>query len=129
MSWVQILAARRARSSGQSIPIIALMIVVLIGMVGLSVDVGNTYAEQRKVVSAANAAAIAGMKAYIGNSTISDSDVYNAIVASLRSNGVDAGDQPGQIKFEAYYYGEDGNRIGTCNPVGACGGSLGNVNV
>jgi len=51
----------RSSAPGQSIPLIALLIVVLIAMVGLSVDVGNTYAQQRNTVRATNAAALAGM--------------------------------------------------------------------
>ena len=51
----------RTKTSGQSLPIIALMIVVLVAMVALAVDVGNTYAEQRSTVRASNAAALTGM--------------------------------------------------------------------
>jgi hypothetical protein len=126
MSWVQSLVARcvQARAGGQSIPLIALMLVVLIGMVGLSVDVGNTYAEQRKVVSAANAAAIAGMNTYIRGGNLSDGEVYDAISGSLRSNGVNVDDQPGQIGLEAYYWvkgGEEGDMRHSSCQIGLCG--------
>lgn len=122
-----------ARTSGQSIPIIALMIVALVGMVGLAVDVGNTYAEQRKVVSSANAAAIAGMDAYIrGGNGVSDSEIYNAIVQSLRSNRIEVsnelrsaeeGERSTRLKLNAYYLGPDGQPVTTgCTRVG-CGGN------
>ena len=55
----------RTKTRGQSIPLIALLIVVLIGAVGLSVDVGNNYAQQRNTVRATNASALAGMNAMI----------------------------------------------------------------
>jgi hypothetical protein len=109
------------RTDGQSIPIIALVIVILFGMVGLAVDVGNTYAEQRKAVNAANSAAIAGMEAYM-DGTVDDNGVYNAIIGSLESNGVDTDEwQP-----LAYYKDSRNLRIGGCE-VGSCGGMPSNV--
>ncbi|MCG8350145.1 MAG: Tad domain-containing protein, partial [Chloroflexales bacterium] len=125
-SRFQGLLARRVhiRTSGQSIPLIALMIVALFGMVGLAVDVGNTYAEQRKVTSGANVAAIAGMDAYVrGGSGVTDQEVYNAIVESLKTNDIDIGDQPGQLAFNALYLGADGKPVTNgCQNVG-CGGA------
>ena len=56
-----------AKSRGQSIPLLALMLVVLFGMAALALDVGNTYAEQREVVRAANAAALEAMDAVNDN--------------------------------------------------------------
>jgi Flp pilus assembly protein TadG len=79
----------RRRARGQSIPLIALVLVVIIAMVGLSVDVGNTFAEEREAVSASNSAAIAGMNAYLRNENASHGTVYEAIDESLRANGVD----------------------------------------
>lgn len=79
----------RRRDRGQSIPLIALVIVILIAMVGLSVDVGNTFAEEREVVAASNTAALAGMNAFLRNRTAAITTVYEAINASLAANGVD----------------------------------------
>jgi len=78
----------RAKSHGQSIPIIALIIVVLFAMVGLSVDVGNTYAENRSAVRGTNAAALAGMDKVIRGGD--DSGVAAVIKASFLSNGITA---------------------------------------
>lgn len=58
----------QTRVRGQSLPLLGLMIAIIVGMVGLSVDVGNTFSEERRAVTAANTAAMAGMNAYIGRS-------------------------------------------------------------
>lgn len=123
---VQQLIARiaRTRTSGQSIPLIVLMIVGLVGMVGLAVDVGNTYAEQRKVVSGSNAAAIAGMDAYIkGGNATTDQEVFNAITNSLRANRIDVGTDPGQLQLDATYLGADGKPVTNGCPKIGCGGN------
>lgn len=82
----------RRRARGQSIPLIALMIVVIVAMVGLSVDVGNTFAEEREAVAAANAASLAAMNAYLDNPSASNGTIYEAIDTTLRANGVDPND-------------------------------------
>lgn len=114
---------RSAKASGQSIPFIALIIVILFAMVGLAVDVGNTYAEQRSAVRAANAAALAGMNTLIKNGT--DKDIGEVIVNSLASNKIkvasnDTGLTSDTRKMEAYYLGADGNLLATCY-IGKCG--------
>src|SRR5512138_3790811 len=76
----------RSRRSGQSIPIIALIIVVLFAMVGLAVDVGNTYAEQRSAVRASEAATLAGMTTLL--ETNNDANVWTAVQNSLKSNKI-----------------------------------------
>ncbi len=113
------------KQPGQSIPLIALMIVVLFGMVGLSVDVGNTYAEQRSVVRASNAAALAGMDALIGGAD-QDQKVAEAIKQSLASNGIKVADpssaqnDPDARSVRTLYLYPAGNALATCN-VGQCG--------
>jgi hypothetical protein len=114
----------RTKTHGQSIPIIALILVVLFAMVGLSVDVGNTYAENRSAVRATNAAALAGMDKVIRLGQ--DSDVATVIVASFLSNGITAQINPtialgpGQRRISAYYLDSNGNRLGACT-IGNCG--------
>ena len=114
----------RAKSHGQSIPIIALIIVVLFAMVGLSVDVGNTYAENRSAVRATNAAALAGMDKVIRNG--GDSEVAAVIKASFLSNGITAqmiptiALGPGERRISAFYLDSNGNRMGACQ-IGGCG--------
>ncbi|MEF3275897.1 MAG: VWA domain-containing protein [Chloroflexus sp.] len=99
---------RRVR--GQSIPLLAIMIVVLIGMVALSVDVGRTFSEERRAVAAANAAALSGMNTYIRRtSSTTNQTIYTAIAESLRSNGIDVNDP--NIQVEAYYLDARGNPL------------------
>jgi len=117
---------RHAKTKGQSIPIIALMIVVLFAMVGLAVDVGNTYAEQRNTVRSSNAAALAGMNSLVHGGN--DSSVYNAVVNSLSSNNIHVaapGAQPqsGERTLTASYLDSSGNPITSCPNVGGCGTS------
>lgn len=116
----------RTKTKGQSIPIIALIIVVLFAMVGLAVDVGNTYAEQRSAVRASNAAALVGMHTLIVNGH--DDKVYKDIVSSLESNGIRVANfgeaaQPGERVLTARYLDAKGNPVLSCPQVGACGSS------
>jgi Flp pilus assembly protein TadG len=114
--------------SGQSIPLIALIIVVLFGMVGLAVDVGNTYGQQRSAVRATEAATLSGMSTLL--ETNNDASVWLAIQNSLRSNGIEvAAYQSGVAQtsdnrlVKAQYLKSDGNPL--CF-VGSCSG--GNLN-
>ncbi len=111
----------RRRTRGQSIPLIALLIVVLFAMVGLAVDVGNTYAEQRKAVNATNAAAIAGMERYIESSsgTVRDADIKQAVEAALRANGINLDSD--KLRYRAYYLQTNGDPVSGCSEVGTCG--------
>jgi hypothetical protein len=113
----------RRRSKGQSLPLIALMIVVLVAMVGLSVDVGNTFQEERQAVSASNAASIAGMNTVIRRGA-SDTNklVYDSIVNSLNANGIqiaaDGVATGEQLRLEAIYIDPQGKPIGSVTPDG-----------
>jgi hypothetical protein len=111
----------RGKASGQSLPLIALMIVVLVAMVGLAVDVGNTYAEQRNTVRSSNAAALAGMTNLINGGD--DTSVYNTIVHSLNSNNIQvaqgAEPQSGERVLVANYLDASGNPLAACPTVGS----------
>ncbi|MBC8161125.1 MAG: hypothetical protein H7Z42_07885, partial [Roseiflexaceae bacterium] len=114
-----------------SIPLIAIMLVVLFGLVGLSVDVGNTYAEQRNVVRATNAAALAGIDAVIRGSD--DRTVSKIVNESLMANGMmlqgaststgeDSNGVTGNRTVRAYYMNVEGKHlcdVGSCDPVPA----------
>ena len=52
--------------SGQMLPIVGLMMVVLLGMAGLALDVGHIYLCHRELQSSADAAALAGATAMAG---------------------------------------------------------------
>lgn len=120
----------KQRNSGQSLPLIALMIVVLFAFVALSVDVGNTYAQQRATVRATNAAALAALDGVIKG--YSDESIAKIIRESLKSNGIvlddnsatDANGDPIQTTQDgrtvrAYYMDVDGRPIGACQ-IGVC---------
>jgi hypothetical protein len=113
-----------SKRQGQSIIIIALIIVVLVGMVGLSVDVGNTYAQNRNAVRATDAAALAAMDKLIRGGD--DTSIGKVIVASFKSNGITAqidptiAAQPGERDIKARYLDSNGNWIGSCY-IGSCG--------
>lgn len=77
----------RRRQPGQSLPLIAVMLVVIIGMVGLSVDVGNAYGQQRRVQNAANAGALAAMN--LANRNASNHSVWDNVKRTLAGNRVD----------------------------------------
>lgn len=112
----------RFKRRGQSLPLLALIIAVLFGMVGLAVDVGNTYAEQRNADRVTTAAALAGMDMYAANGT--DANVASVIQASYESNnlpvltGTTPVVVPGQNWMRAFYLDDFGNPI--CQ-VGRCG--------
>src|SRR5439155_11870816 len=50
---------RRKHQSGQAIVLIALMIMVLIGMLGLAIDGGRAYIDRRELQDAVDAAVLA----------------------------------------------------------------------
>jgi len=91
------------------------MVVVLIAMVGLSVDVGNTFSQERRAVSASNAAAVAAMTTYLKHSAsynITDGMVYDSIVQSMAANGIVAGDGTnGTVNLSAYYLSVTGDPL------------------
>lgn len=113
----------RHHNRGQSLPVIGLIILVLVAMVGLSVDVGNTFSEERRAVAATNAASLAGMDVYIERtSNTTNNSVYQAIFKSLQSNGLTItpdGAAPGdsEVQFTAYYLNSEGKLIDTGSPV------------
>ena len=97
---------RSSKAAGQSIVLIAVLIVVLVAFVGLSVDVAHTYAEQRRVQQAANAAALAGMNAVATKRT--NATVQADIQRALAANGIDFNAATQQYRFESSYvlYGD-----------------------
>lgn len=110
------------RARGQSLPVIGLMIALIVGMVGLSVDVGNTFSEERRAVTAANSAALAGMNRYIARTeATTNRTIYSAIVDSLEAHRVEvtepgAEPQPGELTLEALYLDAQGRPITTGSP-------------
>lgn len=105
--------ALQRRSPGQSIVLIALVLAILVGLVALSVDVGNAYAEQRAAQRASNAAAVEGMRVITTGGT--NSDAYRAIKATLEAHKIKVVDgsngavaAPGERVLNAFYVFGDG---------------------
>lgn len=96
------------RAHGQTLVLLALMLVVITGMIGLSVDVGNTLGRQRRIQSAVNAGAMAGMVAYSENKT--NAGVREDIRRGLSGHGVDL-DDPAYDLLEFKYVLKDGTEI------------------
>jgi Flp pilus assembly protein TadG len=62
------------RQRGQAIVLIALMIVVLFGMVGLAIDSGRAYLDRRHLQAAADAAALGAAYTYMNTADYSQSE-------------------------------------------------------
>lgn len=113
---------------GQSIVMIALLLVILIAFVGLTVDTGKAFARQRALSAGSNASANAGMNSVILNMT--DAQVQATIKASLGSNsstryqqisvGQSAGTDKDIVYFSAEYLNSEGEFV---DDVGAQPGS------
>jgi ferredoxin-thioredoxin reductase catalytic subunit len=112
---------------GQSLPIIALIILVVVAMVGLAVDVNNTYAQQRLVVRAANASSIAGMNELLYNADATNGSIRNSVISTLEANDIQLvdpsqrGDPPaGYRSLYLYYLTEDGSLYEGCGETYDC---------
>jgi Flp pilus assembly protein TadG len=80
------------------IPITALAMIAIIGLVALVLEGGNAYAQQRETQNAADAAANAGaavLAQHFGNTALTDADVDNAVTASATANNL--------VAWTAYY--------------------------
>jgi len=97
----------RRREAGQSLPLIAMMIVVIVAMVGLSVDVGNAYGQQRRMQDAANAGALAGMNSVMANQR--NQDVWTNVQRTMAGNRVD--NSGPQYSYRADYVLENGSVV------------------
>ncbi len=107
----------RRIQSGQSIVLLALMIVVIVGMVGLSVDVGNAHGQQRRMQNAANAGALGGLNAVLYGKD--NSAVWTNIQRSLAGNKVAVDGAP--FIYQADYLDSAGNAKTLCRWAGSGG--------
>ena len=93
------------REQGQIIVVFALGLVALVAGVGLIVDGGNAYAQQRAVQNGADAGANAGsvvLAQRLGGATKTDADVATAVTSSAGLNAITA---------SAYYTNVSGQPI------------------
>ncbi len=107
------------KKPGQSLPLIAFMIVVIIAMVGLSVDVGTAYGKQRQLQNSANAAALSGMSMTMGQRT--NQEVWDSIKRSLAANRIDTASTRYRYKADYIFATAKPQLIGQWNMVGSEG--------
>ena len=85
---------KKEHEAGQSILIIALVVMVLLALIALVVDVGNAYAHRRMVQNAVDAAAMAGarMLAFRGSTepleTVRHREIASAVYDYAEKNGL-----------------------------------------
>jgi Putative Flp pilus-assembly TadE/G-like len=119
------LTVNQEKERGQSIIVIAFVVVVLLALVAVVVDVGNAYAQRRVVQNAVDSAAMAGVTVltegllngdpngqFFG---ATDNQVQQAIEDYAQINSLDPND------VVAWYIDDDGQRL---RQVGTTPGSL-----
>lgn len=102
------------RERGQILVLFALGLVVMIGMVGLVLDGGDTFAQRRKEQNAADLSAIAGANAYLntnGNVAARTSAAQAAAVAAATRNGYTSGVNGAVIPTPAVTLLQSGARV------------------
>lgn len=107
------------RSLGQSLVLFVLSLVAMVTMVGLVVDGGNAYAQQRATQNAADAASEVGatvlaqslLSVASGGAPKTDANVRDAINASAAANGVAPFHPFVAYSSEAYYTDFGGNLL------------------
>src|ERR1051326_3783325 len=129
--------ARRRGERGQTLVIVALLTTILIGILGLSVDVGYAYSERRQIQNAADASALNGareMDAQIsgGNQAGADDQVLLAIKQYITAYNLTvnpSGNSPAFLQAAVYVdetgsstYGSVGSNGTDQIPGGGAGG-------
>ncbi len=75
----------RAEQRGQALPVIALMLVVIIGMCGFSVDTGRAFLIHRQLQAATDAAAMAGASVLPGSTAVATANSYSALAGNANA--------------------------------------------
>src|SRR3954471_24699274 len=91
------------RNEGQAVVLAALAFIVLVGALGLALDGANAYNQRRNANNAADAAALAGMRALLdGNKSGSgtNGDVFLAVKTYLDTH---LPASSGTLSWNAYY--------------------------
>src|SRR5215475_1233585 len=108
---------QRRAERGQALVIVALLMTVLIGLMGLVIDAGYAYSERRQIQNAADSAALNGARdldAQIanGNQTGADTQVLKAIqqyIVAFNLTVNTSGNAPASLQ-SATYINEDGSQ-------------------
>jgi hypothetical protein len=98
---------KRNRQFGQALVFVALSLVVLTGVVGLSIDLGYMRYTKRRLQTAADSAAIAGA------SELKDGNFRTAAFNDSKSNGFEDG--VNDVKVNAYHPPKDPPFVGKVN--------------
>lgn len=111
----------RRHEHGQAIVLVVLALVALLALVGLAVDGGRQYTARRQAQNAADSASLAGthkLAQKIGtcppNTSITDADVTQAVIAMVRANGLNPilpGSTNGDTTITANYVDANGNTL------------------
>lgn len=113
------LRQHHSQESGQIVIMLALAMMVLLGMVGLAIDGGMLYWNQRRAQNGADAAAVAGTQALV-NETLVDDYICGTVPETVILDSVyqyaannEVPDAEAGENIEAYYLTEDaaGNRV------------------
>ncbi len=95
------------RAHGQSLVLLTLLMLVLIGFVGLSVDVGHAYGQQRRLQNAANAGALGAMNTWLYKQanvgTVTNYKVWANVEKSLAANGIQVKNPDGAYTYRVEY--------------------------
>jgi hypothetical protein len=89
LSMNQRRAESLAREDGQSIIMVAILLVVLIALMALVLDVGNAYAQRRVTQNAADAAALAASSELARGSATTNANVLAKARTYAQQNGID----------------------------------------
>jgi hypothetical protein len=104
----------KQNEGGQSILIIAFVVLVLLALVALVVDVGNAYAHRRMVQNAVDAAALAGVRKLaergVNGQTVLEIQVLREIKDYAEDNSLNRDD------VRAWFINRAGDRIETIDP-------------
>jgi len=97
---------------GQIIIFVAVVAVSMIGMIGLAIDLGYTFAEKRTVQNAADAASAAGTRVVTqwsttNNAVIAQTDVANIVKANNMGNATQT--------FSCFYVDDTGKKLDACS--------------
>ncbi len=98
----------RTRERGQVLVVFAVLITVLLGFAGFSIDVGRQVAEQRHIQNAADAAALAACRSLIAGQSDATAASTASQVAAANIGGSPSGTAP-TIATPPAYADQDGN--------------------
>jgi hypothetical protein len=120
---------------GQTLVIVAIMMLGLLALVGLAIDGGSMYGQRREAQNAADGASIAGTRVmldlYIDMARSHESDVdgnppdERAILAAIQTNAEKHGINidPNSGDLEAYFVNEAKQIVSVGSGQGGCGGA------